>query len=199
MRRWRSRARWSILALALALLPALAGAGPDARAGVPLDTTRHAARCTTGRCDAQLRTPCEIAPGVRVRLLDGEPPILLVENTSRLPLSVLDDAGEPFLRITRKGVEIDVRSAAWVRGTRREHAHRGDGPAFLGNPHWVRVTRAATYGWIDRRVAPVVARGADARPPWSIPALLGAAPLQLAGTTAREVARSDSPELVVAR
>jgi hypothetical protein len=128
---------------------------------------------------ARLTSPRELAPGVRVRLLPGDTPGLLVENTSRRLLTVLDGDGEPFLRIGRKGVEANVRSRAWPASGRRASATVDHGPTDLGAPYWQRVARSSSYGWIDPRLVPHD-RG-DARASWRIPVLLGTRELALTG------------------
>jgi hypothetical protein len=127
----------------------------------------------------RLTSPSAPATGVRVRLLPGATPGLLVENVGRNPLTVLDAAGEPFLRVSRKGVEANVRSRAWLDSARASAA-ADHGPAFRGAASWQRVTRAPRYVWIDRRVL----TGEDGtRSAWQVPMLLGTTALTVSGVT----------------
>src|SRR5690606_18364071 len=63
-----------------------------------------------GTAHARLVSPAEIAPGVRVRVLPGETPGLLVANESAEPLVVVGESGEPFLRIGPDGAFANVAS-----------------------------------------------------------------------------------------
>lgn len=140
-----------------------------------------------------LGSPPEIAPGVRVRVLPGDPPGLLVENRSRAVLTVLDELGEPFLRIGRKGVEVNVRSVSWAKSGRSASV-ADHGPTFLGAPYWQRVTRSPSYGWLDPRLAPD-ASGLE-HVAWRIPVIVGATEIELAGVSRwRTGAPSDAQAL----
>lgn len=130
---------------------------------------------------ARLTSPRTLAPGVRVRVLPGATPGLLIENDTRRLLTVLDGDGEPFLRIGRKGVEANVRSRAWRASGRRSSAVVDRGPTFMGAPYWQRVSRAASYGWIEPRLAPRDA--AEASVAWQVPVLLGTSELVLSGVS----------------
>lgn len=126
-----------------------------------------------GAYRARLASPRALAPGVRVRLLPGPAPGLLIENTGRGVVTVLDADGSPFLRIGRKGVEANVRSAGWAASGRRGTlAAAGGGPSRMRLPHWRRVSRASSYGWIDPRLMPDDPFAA--RIAWQIPVLVGA-------------------------
>jgi hypothetical protein len=153
----------------------------------------------SGAYAATLTSPAEIAPGVRVRLLPGPLPGLLVKNGSRLPLTVLDDGGEPLLRIGPDGVEANVGNAAWARSGRRTDTPANPRPAEPGVPHWQLVARAASYSWLDPRLAgretppttrALTSKGSSEPVAWQIPVLLGETPLRLTGTTVWKTAHS---------
>lgn len=111
----------------------------------------------SGRYHARLTSASEIAPGVRVRLLPGRTPGLLVTNESREVLAILDEDGEPFLRVGPRGVEANVGSAAWRRSGRASLAPAGD----AAGPAWQRVSTVPRFGWLDPRAA----AGAGTAPP----------------------------------
>jgi hypothetical protein len=142
----------------------------------------------------RLTSPAEIAPGVRVRLLRGAAPGLLVENRSGQQLTVLDERGEPFLRIGPSGVDANVRSAGWSRSGRRlASPERADAHAS-GTTVWQRVASGSTYSWIEPRVVRAASAAGSSAPDavlaWEIPLLLGETPLEVRGTVARRMTLS---------
>jgi hypothetical protein len=135
-----------------------------------------------GGYEARLLTPAEIAPGVRVRLLPGRSPGLMVESASERPLLVLGADGEPFLRIGPSGVEANARSRTWWQSG-RAGGRRGDeriDPA--APPDWRRVASAPRFSWIDARAQVQSAGGANASPiAWEVPMRIGDEPTRVAG------------------
>jgi hypothetical protein len=132
---------------------------------------------------ARLTSPSEVAPGVRVTLLPGRAPGLLVESRSEDVLTVLGDGGEPFLRIGPQGVEANVRSPAWRRSGRAARARS----AVVGAGGWQRVAAVPRFGWLDPRAAPEeTAPPADAARvrPFRVPMLLGERALGVTGEVA---------------
>jgi hypothetical protein len=111
----------------------------------------------TGSYTARLTSPSEIAPGVRVTLLPGRAPGLLVHNASQRPLLVFGTDGEPFLRIDAEGVDANLRSRTWQQSARSasvptqevaEADALGDARAA---PAWRRVASVPRFGWIEPR------------------------------------------------
>lgn len=123
-----------------------------------------------------------IAPGVTFHVLDRAGDTVLLENTSRHAVIVLDEDGEPFLRIGRKGVEANVRSRAWPASGACARTTVDRGPSLVGTPGWQRVTHAPRFRWHDPRLA----RDADAS--WRIALLLGTRSVELAGDSGRRLA-----------
>jgi len=123
---------------------------------------------------ARLTSSTEAAPGVRVRLLPGRHPGLLLENAGPLPVVVVDGDGRPLLRIATSGVEANLRSAAW-RDSGRAGATRRVAPGDGDQPSWARVADAGRYGWIDPRLsAPSETRARTGRPlAWQVPLVIG--------------------------
>ena len=142
---------------------------------------------------ARLTSPAEIAPGVLVRLLPGRTPGVLVKSSNRLPLTILDGAGEPFLRIGPDGVDANVRSIAWRRSGRRVIDASDPELKQPAMPRWQRVARTPSFSWIDPRVVDRAEEtpgasdsgGRPTMPPvaWHIPVMLGEEPLQIAGSS----------------
>jgi hypothetical protein len=134
-----------------------------------------------GAYSARLATAEDVAAGVRVRVLPGRPPGLFVSNASGQVLTVLDQAGVPFLRIGPDGVDANIHSAAWTASGRSADVPAAAAPDDALAPRWQRVARASSYSWIEPRLA-----GDDDRrraTGWEIPALLGDMPLRVAGQT----------------
>ena len=124
-----------------------------------------------------------IAPGMTLHVPERAGDTVLLENTSRHAVIVLDEDGEPFLRIGRKGVEANVRSRAWPTSGACARTTVDRGPSFLGTPGWLRVTRAPRFRWHDPRLA-----RDDADASWRLPLLLGARSVELAGDSGRRPA-----------
>ena len=90
---------------------------------VALSGRFRAAPAETGGFSARLTSPSEIAPGVRVTLLPGRAPGLLVHNASDRALLVFGADGEPFLRIAPEGVDANLAQPHLAA----ERAQRGRG------------------------------------------------------------------------
>jgi hypothetical protein len=157
-----------------------------------------------GAWSARLTSPSEIAPGVRVTLLPGRAPGLLVHNQTGRTLLVFGVDGEPFLRIGPQSVEANLRSRTWEQSARSASTPsaetQGAAGEASGQPVWKRVASVPRFGWIEPRAlltsAPP-ATGDSALPapvPWSVPMRLGDRPLRVTGVVswtpqAGEVAR----------
>lgn len=132
-----------------------------------------------GAYASRITSPAEIAPGVRVRLLPGRNAGLFVESSSARVLTVLDDAGAPFLKIGPDGVEADVTSAAWRRSGRG-----GSGSAAEDGSAWQRVSSSPRFGWVDSRTshsADAVPSDCDETEIWQVPMRLGDEPVVVTG------------------
>jgi hypothetical protein len=129
---------------------------------------------------ARLTSPSEIAPGVRVTLLPGRHPGLLLENTSARPVTVVGDRGEPFLRIGPAGVEANVRSDTWQRSGRAGSTARVL-TSIPAEPDWVRVATAPRYGWIEPRAAAPTSTRAAGGDRWQVPLQIGAERVLVSG------------------
>jgi MYXO-CTERM domain-containing protein len=93
-------------------------------------------------------------PGVLVQVLPGELPGLIV--TSSVPLTVLGQDGEPFLRFGPDGVEANERSSTWLLSGRAATEGTDPGEVDLdpdADPVWLAVSDGASFGWIDPRLA----------------------------------------------
>ncbi len=89
--------------------------------------------------------------GMRVEVHETIGPQLVIENTTRRTLEVLDDAGVPFLRIGPKGVEGNVAARAWYL----TYSPGAVVPASAGRgdaARWIRVSTEPTFGWFEPRL-----------------------------------------------
>lgn len=102
-------------------------------------------------CTARLTSPPEVAPGVRVRLLPGRMPGLMIESSAVRPLLVYGADGEPFLRIDPRGVEANLGSRTWAQSARSASAMRASQRSETAD--WQRVTAVPRFGWIEPRAA----------------------------------------------
>jgi hypothetical protein len=101
-------------------------------------------------------------------------------------VSILDDAGRPFVRIGRNGVEGDYASSAWYASAVAPNGlgtvRLPDGVSGNGPPDWRPVARVRAWAWFDPRlratpgaITPdMVQKGAPARlSDFSIPIRVG--------------------------
>lgn len=88
--------------------------------------------------------------GVTVQALPGRLPGLFVSNPQRTPLTVLGRDGEPFVRFSARGVEVNERSRTHVE----DRAARGLDAGTPGpDPLFRLVTPGGTsYTWLDARL-----------------------------------------------
>ena len=129
-----------------------------------------------------LTSPAEVAPGVRVRMLPGPVPGLLVENAGARPLLVFGSAGEPFLRIGPGGVDANLRSGSWRQSARITVGGPTDADSAV--PEWRHVAQVPRFAWIEPRVAAPDASTAPSSQ-WQVPMQLGDEPVQVTGTIVR--------------
>jgi hypothetical protein len=137
---------------------------------------------------ARLTSPSEPAPGVRVTLLPGRAPGLLVENASARTLLVFGAEGEPFLRIAPDGVDANLASRTWQLSARSASTPRAEGAASSRAPVWRRVAPGPRFAWVDPRALLRSTPAPDARgrspgdaQEWGIPMQLGEEALLVTG------------------
>jgi hypothetical protein len=118
-------------------------------------------------------------PGLRVQVVVGISAELIVENRTPEVLEVLDDIGNPFMRIGPQGVEGDFTSPVWLA----VNAPNGvpDQTALpTGSPRWERVTTEPVWGWFDHRMHP----GGTISGTWEVPMRLGTRTVTVHGRVA---------------
>lgn len=116
-----------------------------------------------------------LAEGVSVSAGSGPTPLLFLNNTSRDPVTVLDEQDRPFLKIGPEGVWVDSASAFWRKAN-------GD----LAAQGWKKLSSQPSHGWADTRAA-YRGKPGGKHPPgklnvWSLPLLIGARRVELRGT-----------------
>ena len=148
----------------------------------------------SGAALARLTSSSTPAPGVRVTLLPGDVPGLMVANAGRQPLTVLGVDGEPFLRIGPDGVVANLSSRTWRESGRAgSQAEHGDTDA----PRWQAVASVPRYSWIDPRTRlDAVAPPDGATQSWTVPMRLGDVPLPVNGSTRWQAAVAAAPALL---
>ncbi len=113
-----------------------------------------------GSVVSALASPAQPLPGVFVALVPGQQPALLVQNQGRRALTVKGRQGEPFARIGRRGVEVNLRSPTHREDQRIKGAPLSGATDPAAPPRWRRVEEAPRYLWFDSR-----ARYAPGQPP----------------------------------
>lgn len=128
--------------------------------------------------------------GLTVQVLRGLAAQVVVGNATGQLVEVLDDAGEPFLRIGPDGVVGDVASPAW-RASDRPFGLGGADPAgpTPAPSRWVELSPDPSWGWYDHRLherpvtAPPDAEGPVVLDAWTIPLRVGDAEVAVTGQT----------------
>jgi hypothetical protein len=121
--------------------------------------------------------------GIHASILDGDLKLRLAVDPGRT-VDVLGYGGEPFLRFSSRGVQVNRGSlTAW-----------SDGLANPGNTGWRRVTSSGTFAWHEHRLAPVGGRLTH----WTVPILVDGRPQPILGETVRAKRPALWPWLAVA-
>lgn len=112
--------------------------------------------------------------GIRARVLDGDRRLRLRVDPPH-DVVVSGYGGEPFLRFSARGVEVNGRSpTAW--------ANRLAGPAT--RPGWTRLSSKPELVWHDHRLSPVLPAGVE-RAGWTVPLSVDGHALELRGELVR--------------
>ncbi|MDQ3963725.1 MAG: hypothetical protein M3277_07440 [Actinomycetota bacterium] len=115
----------------------------------------------------------EITPpvqGLDVRVVQLTAPVLVVTNNGTEPVTILGEAGEPFLRITPRAVETNGLSPTSYRAvdpTGERPLPRGLDPTAA--PEWIVLAHEPSWSWFDPRAV----YSPEGTPGWSIPILVG--------------------------
>lgn len=129
-----------------------------------------------GAVQTVLLSPGQIAPGVSVQLATGAMPAILLKNSGRDIVSVLDSRGQPFLRIAADGTYARLDSPDWSAAN--------TGPAVTGTG-WRRISKSRTHVWREPRAryagAPPKNGGSSRLGVWSVPILVGQQRIELRG------------------
>lgn len=112
-------------------------------------------------------------PGIHIEVGTSVTTQLLLDNTTEQPIEVLDDAGQPFLRIGPHGVEANLAAPAWYLtnqpfgGGTVPPGATADAPA-----RWATVSEQHAFGWFDHRLHPTAVTsvlGDAALPTFEVP------------------------------
>ncbi|MHB8451445.1 MAG: hypothetical protein ACYDAQ_13490, partial [Mycobacteriales bacterium] len=128
---------------------------------------------------------------IQVQVVDAGAPELLVANPTNVALTVLDRAGQPFLRISAAGVQANLASPDWYATFGPETLLQPPAGQRLGGPpRWARASAGDSWGWYDTRIQPEVAQipagDASAAHPlrlgaWRVPVRFGTTSLTITG------------------
>ena len=131
-------------------------------------------------------------PGVSVAALPGLLPGVFLQNASPRTVTVLGGEGEPFARVGRRGVELNLRSPITAENMRQQGEQFKVAVDPRSPPVWRRVRSQPSLTWIEPRAryAPeqppdaIVQSGGPARlRAWEIPLVAGERRVVVRGTT----------------
>jgi len=85
--------------------------------------------------------------GIRVALIPGQPYGIMLSNASQAVVTVLDQDGQPFIRLSKIGTEASLKSALWRDTAAQQGLRQGE----QKEKHWQLVSTAPRYTWIEPR------------------------------------------------
>ncbi|MGH8529856.1 MAG: hypothetical protein ACRETN_08445 [Nevskiales bacterium] len=143
-----------------------------------------------GGFESRLTSAPELTPGLRVRLVPGAPPALLLENNSARSVTVIGAGGEPMLRFKQDRIYANLRSPSWRASGRSFNTASAQAEAATSEVLWTLVGRATRYSWLEpragspqRRPSGEVMRAGQRRElhRWKIPVLIDQQPVSIEG------------------
>ena len=168
---WRVRRASTALCLALVLVGALPGRA-SAHSGVTAPAaTRYRAKITS------------VPNPIEAKVVDGDQRLWL-SVPPRLPVTVIGLRGEPYLRFSSGGIDVNRRSPTYFLNRARP-ALPPDLPAGA-QPDWRRITTGHSTSWHEDRLhgLALAAHSSAARDlgRWIVPLVLDGRPSQIGGT-----------------
>lgn len=106
--------------------------------------------------------------GLQATGLVAYSPRIRVTNDGPEPLTVVDEAGRPWLRISQDGVFADFSVRAWSESL--DSSGRGQDPPDDATSAWTQVSQLPTWEWFDTVLLP---RTGQQEHDWSIPVVVG--------------------------
>lgn len=103
-------------------------------------------------------------------------PRVRVTNPDSDPLTVVDESGQPWLRISADGVFADLTVRQWYESL--DASGRGVDPAPDAPEGWTQVSALPTWEWFDTVLLP---RSGEEEHDWSIPVVVDGAFDQITG------------------
>lgn len=129
----------------------------------------------------QLAGSSRLADGLSVRLIPGPVDGLMLRNQAEQPVTVFGLEGEPFLRISARQVEANLRSRTW-----REWGRSGEMDVAPGDgAAWQRIAASGTYTWLEPRSRPQAPDAPGPEHRWQVPLMLGESLLSVQGLSQR--------------
>jgi hypothetical protein len=137
------------------------------------------------------------AAGVRVRVIDGDRKLELTVAPARTVV-VRGYSGEPFLRFSPHGVQVNFRSPT-AATDRLVPGGRAPVLSAVAAPEWSLLTHAHRLAWHDHRLGPRAGLppGAGRVAEWTIPMVVDGAPRRIEGALWRAEKPSLWPWLAV--
>lgn len=146
-------------------------------------------RTTVPRFTAELRSAPDRSTGLVVQLVPGRAPGLFVRYDGDGQAEVRGRDGEPFLRLSPRGAEVNERSPTWLfTAQARGEDLTGLDADPAAAPAWVPVGSSPSYAWLDPRA--LIERVGD-RPitlDWTVPITVDGRAVEVGGRSLAEVA-----------
>lgn len=135
----------------------------------------------SGSSVARVTTPSP-TPGVRVSVLQGPVPGILLESSSSAPVVVGGREAEPFLRIGPQSVAANRRSPTFQEVAQLTGQAVTVEAGASAEPDWQEVAAGNRHAWLEpRAVLPERVEGAVAT--WTIPLTVDGRPAEIEGET----------------
>jgi hypothetical protein len=100
-----------------------------------------------------------VPEGLEVEVVASVTDQLVVSNPSGDVLEILDDNGDPFLRIGPEGVDANLNAVGWYQTNNPFGTSDIPDRAVAGAaPDWAKVAAEPSWGWFDHRLHPADVR-----------------------------------------
>jgi hypothetical protein len=130
-----------------------------------------------GAYEASLQPPAGFPPTIGVRISQGATPGVFMWNRGQETVTVLGLEGEPTIRLSPAGVEVNTGSPTWRKLGREERAS-----AETAGERWLKVSKQPAYTWLEPRGS-TEADGRHEEKDWTVPVLVGDTRFDLRGVS----------------
>ncbi|MBQ0714471.1 MAG: hypothetical protein KBT61_02630 [Paraperlucidibaca sp.] len=127
---------------------------------------KFVAALANGLWQSSWQSAPKLPKGVSILLIPGQPFGLMLSNSSRQTVEVLDDQKQPFLRLNAKGTFANTHSALWQKTAVQSSLRQAQAQA------WQKISATPRYTWVEPRTLPAAGASTKAVQRWNITLLI---------------------------